>query len=522
MDTGSSPNNDSTHQPSPPTEIAPYEPSTPTQASEITSRDTGSSPNNGNAPEPSPPFARASEVPSEDIDNSTNSDTTGDIYQPSPLAEASEVEPGDTGSSANSQHAPQPSPPVQAPEIALRDAGSSTNSEHTRPASSSAQASEIALGDRGSSTKSENTRRPSPSTQASEIALGDEGSSTKSENPRRASPATQASEISPRGTGSKRPLSPSTQASASAPRRTRRKRNRNKTHQPDPSTQVVQPLDLDFETDLSSETYNQCAALWNSDSIPLKILSTFMVDELLPNLFLLLPAAPRLIQLGVATRSMMTRLLRVNGVKIQVLDNNCKHVEASRRLCEAMLDSLPAGRRPELPEHSYADFLSLREADSEWRTIDKPDAIISTFVLEHTPLRRFFTLCWKLLRPGGLLLCTNWHPAMGHVDQVLSADPVAGRLVAPSNYAYTIQEVLSCAVSCGFTELVPPLDRMVGASDLERLGDGAMDWLGINVWYGVILLKPIETEVQKSGKTVEAGVDHDHLLSVWVPGCLSS
>ena len=89
------------------------------------------------------------------------------------------------------------------------------------------------------------------------------------------------------------------------------------------------------------------------------------------------------------------------------------------------------------------------------------NAVISTLVLEHVPLKAFFAHVAAMLKPDGdgLLLLTNMHADMGHLSQAGFVDAETGVKIRPKSYAHTVAEVLAEADRWGFSVLVDDLIR---------------------------------------------------------------
>lgn len=118
------------------------------------------------------------------------------------------------------------------------------------------------------------------------------------------------------------------------------------------------------------------------------------------------------------------------------------------------------------------------------------DAIISTLVLEHVPLKEYFTVAAGMLKIGGLFLLTNMHGEMGKISQAGFVDPLTGEKIRPvESYAYTCAEVLEEAERCGFEILGDSgfEERMVTEGNHELFGPRAAKWIGVKVWFGGIL-----------------------------------
>lgn len=117
--------------------------------------------------------------------------------------------------------------------------------------------------------------------------------------------------------------------------------------------------------------------------------------------------------------------------------------------------------------------------------------IISTLVLEHIPLDKFFYGAARLIKPGGYLLVTNMHAEMGAISQAGVVDAKTGAKIRPTSYAHEVRDVLAAAGMAGFE--VVGLDeseekvreRRVNERMVEGLGERGKKWVGVMVWFGV-------------------------------------
>lgn len=120
--------------------------------------------------------------------------------------------------------------------------------------------------------------------------------------------------------------------------------------------------------------------------------------------------------------------------------------------------------------------------------------VISTLVLEHIPLERFFEAAAGVVGEGGYLLVTNMHAEMGMRSQAGFTDG-NGVKVRPTSYCHGIPEVLDAAREAGFEMeggfggddgvIVRAVDEQLG----EILGARAKKWVGVRVWFGVCFVK---------------------------------
>ncbi|CAP92289.1 hypothetical protein E8E15_003336 [Penicillium rubens] len=121
--------------------------------------------------------------------------------------------------------------------------------------------------------------------------------------------------------------------------------------------------------------------------------------------------------------------------------------------------------------------------------------VISTLVLEHIPLQRFFAAAAGIMRAGAYLLVTNMHAEMGMRSQAGFTDE-RGVKVRPTSYCHAISDVLDAAAEAGFEVeevvgagadgvLVRGVDEQLG----DVLGARAKKWVGVRVWFGVCFVK---------------------------------
>ena len=94
-----------------------------------------------------------------------------------------------------------------------------------------------------------------------------------------------------------------------------------------------------------------------------------------------------------------------------------------------------------------------------------------------------------LLKPGGVFLLTNMHADMGALSQAGFQDPVSGDKIRPTSYAHQVSDVLNGARMAGFEPIQDIVERAVQADTASRLGPRAKKWIGVKVWFGMLLRK---------------------------------
>jgi SAM-dependent methyltransferase len=123
----------------------------------------------------------------------------------------------------------------------------------------------------------------------------------------------------------------------------------------------------------------------------------------------------------------------------------------------------------------------------------KFDALISTLVLEHFPLAAFFSILASFVCPGSLVLLTNMHPDMGSKSQAgfVSTNPDGKAVkVRGTSWVHGVQETVDAAKSAGFDVVGQVGERGIEKEMIGReVGERGAKWIGIKVWYGMILRK---------------------------------
>ncbi|KAI4166113.1 MAG: hypothetical protein LQ346_009101, partial [Caloplaca aetnensis] len=177
------------------------------------------------------------------------------------------------------------------------------------------------------------------------------------------------------------------------------------------------------------EAYDQWAPVYDTDGNFLQALDSVMMQHLLPQLTGLLPPKARVVDLGCGTGRTTTSLLHVPGIQLLGLDNSSGMLCIAMDRCSQLWASLSIDARAATLNFDHWDLLH-EEMDIP-PTARDADAIVTTLVLEHIPLRVFFAACSRLLGTGGVLLVTNMHPDMGRESQAGFTDPVSGEKVRP-------------------------------------------------------------------------------------------
>ncbi|PLN77555.1 S-adenosyl-L-methionine-dependent methyltransferase [Aspergillus taichungensis] len=245
--------------------------------------------------------------------------------------------------------------------------------------------------------------------------------------------------------------------------------------------------------------YNKWAEVYDTDGNFLQALDTLELRTLLPAFLRRVEDSTptttnkTLIDLGCGTGRNTLQLMHHGPPTAQIigLDASPGMLEVARQRI-AEVDSNAETTTATGPRATLA-VLDLLDPDPAVLASASADGVISTLVLEHVPLDRFFAAVTALLKPGGYLLLTNMHAEMGAVSQAGFVDPGSGRKIRPVSYAHEIGEVVRVAGEYGLE--VVGLDDGVGRDVVRErrvdegmvgvLGERARKWVGVVVWFGV-------------------------------------
>ncbi|KAK7036052.1 Methyltransf-25 domain-containing protein [Favolaschia claudopus] len=226
------------------------------------------------------------------------------------------------------------------------------------------------------------------------------------------------------------------------------------------------------------EAYELWAKTYDSDGNVLQLLDTELAYELLPNL--LSQPQETVVDLGCGTGRNIEKLLQYPSIgRVFGLDGT-----------PAMLAE--ARSRMQDPRLTLQQYNILTDSPPITSFLPSSvDAVISTLVIEHLPsLPAFFDLSCKILRSGGWLLVTNMHEDMGAKTGAGFYDENGVR-VRMEKFAHTEEEVLNAGLASGLELQRPPMIRQVKNEEhAQALGARAGKWIGINMLYGMIFVKP--------------------------------
>ncbi|PYI06879.1 S-adenosyl-L-methionine-dependent methyltransferase [Aspergillus sclerotiicarbonarius CBS 121057] len=237
------------------------------------------------------------------------------------------------------------------------------------------------------------------------------------------------------------------------------------------------------------DAYNKWAKVYDKDNNFLQALDTLEMQTLLPHFLHLLPLPtssvpnpPKTIDLGCGTarNTLLLSQLASPGTEIIGLDASSGMLDVAREAIKG------------IPRVSLGVFDLLQEPMSVPVESVGAAGVISTLVMEHVPLRRFFEAAWGMLRPGGCLLVTNMHEDMGKISQAGFVDVETGVKIRPVSYRHSIGEVVKVAEEVGLRVEGEVRERMVDEGLAGVLGSRAKKWIGVVVWFGICFRKEAE------------------------------
>ncbi|KUJ09237.1 S-adenosyl-L-methionine-dependent methyltransferase [Mollisia scopiformis] len=255
----------------------------------------------------------------------------------------------------------------------------------------------------------------------------------------------------------------------------------------------------------NSELYNRWAKVYDTDGNILQAIDDVLLPPLLDQaLNHFSSSAPITItELGCGTGRNTAKLLlpsitsNINITEINALDLSPSMLEVAKQRCEALLDSTAANATSAPPTLNFQVFDALDSSSlTESGLEGKADLVLSTLVLEHLPLDTFFKTVTKFLKPGCVLVLTNMHADMGRMSQAGFVDPETGEKVRGTSYVYKVDEVVQEGNKYGFYVVGKVAERQVTEEDIGEarlLGPRGKKWIGVNVWFGMVMRLRVDT-----------------------------
>lgn len=252
----------------------------------------------------------------------------------------------------------------------------------------------------------------------------------------------------------------------------------------DMASVIPQAVDPSIRYLSTAEAYDLWAAVYDTDGNFLQALDTVEMKILMPRTLSILrssqlPRPWKLVDLGCGTGRNTAALLGVEDASVVGLDVSPGMLDVARQRLEKVA----------VQGKLTLEVFDMLQESSPPTSATNADVVVSTLVLEHVPTDVFFGHVAKMLKPGGILLLTNMHSAMGRISQAGFLDPKTGEKIRPTSYAHTVAEVEAEAAQNGL-EIVDKIEeRAVDKSLIPILGGRSEKWLGVTVWFGGIFRK---------------------------------
>lgn len=238
------------------------------------------------------------------------------------------------------------------------------------------------------------------------------------------------------------------------------------------------------------EAYDKWASVYDSDGNILQAIDDEEVMRLLPQVLSLLPQDSKrpwkILDLGCGTGRNTLKLLDIPHAEIFGVDLSPKMLKIAEERCTSAWNVLPLAQRATSLKFYTHDVLDKNHTIPDFLP-SLADVVISTLVVEHMPLKEFFSEVNRLLAPEGLLLLTNMHSDMGTKSQAGFNDPATGEKIRPVSYNHSPHDLAEAAKEAGYDLMGDSIMELGVDEDMAtRLGPRAKKWIGVQMWTGGI------------------------------------
>ncbi|TVY33591.1 putative methyltransferase, partial [Lachnellula subtilissima] len=213
----------------------------------------------------------------------------------------------------------------------------------------------------------------------------------------------------------------------------------------------------------TKDLYARWAKVYDSDGNILQSIDDALLPSLLTQAFSLVPSSfsfpLTIMELGAGTGRNTVKLLQPReGVEIGnviALDLSAEMLALAKSRCSSLAStststSTSASTLASSPKIDFYEFDALQPSSfPEVQALEgKAGLVLSTLVLEHLPLKIFFSTIKKLLKKeGGVLVMTNMHAEMGRLSRAgfTDIDTELGNVkvkVQGDSFVYEIEEVV--------------------------------------------------------------------------------
>ncbi|TVY46374.1 putative methyltransferase, partial [Lachnellula occidentalis] len=232
----------------------------------------------------------------------------------------------------------------------------------------------------------------------------------------------------------------------------------------------------------TKDLYARWAKVYDSDGNILQSIDDALLPSLLTQAFSLVPSSSSspvtITELGTGTGRNTVKLLQPReGVKIETvnaLDLSPEMLALAQSRCSSLVatsTSTPASASS--PKVDFYEFDALQPSlFPEVQALEgKAELVLSTLVLEHLPLKIFFSTIKKLLnKEGGVLVMTNMHAEMGRLSRAgftdTETEPGNVVKVQGDSFVYETEEVVKAGKEEGFEMVGEMLERGVEEADV--------------------------------------------------------
>ena len=248
----------------------------------------------------------------------------------------------------------------------------------------------------------------------------------------------------------------------------------------------------------TDELYEQWASTYDTDGNMLQAVDDMQLRELLPAFVELVRRnsdlgkenAVRILDLGCGTGRNTLKLLqqdwRSGRVDATGWDASPAMLDLARAKCAAARGS--SGVSASVTKFEVLDFSTLSNVPDTHSNVY--DAVVSTLVLEHIPAETYFAVIAKVLKPGAYALITNMHPDQGRISAAGYTTEM-GEKVRGESYVHTVEGAVEAAQRAGLevVDEVREVEVDEGMIANGLVGDRGRKWVGVKVWFGMVIRK---------------------------------
>ncbi|KAK4993462.1 hypothetical protein LTR50_000392 [Elasticomyces elasticus] len=197
------------------------------------------------------------------------------------------------------------------------------------------------------------------------------------------------------------------------------------------------------------------------------------------------------VDIGCGTGRNTSKLLQYawqKSVRITCLNPSASMLEITRRKCQRPLNAAVEMQKVISLEFAQWDLSNPSKGLEMPVAPGSVDAVISTLTLEYRPLPAFLSAMSSLLRSEGLALVTVMHPNMGTAAKAALVNENERR-VETASLVHRVRESIASAKDARLEIVGEVIEGTVTAEILARNGEIGRRWLGLVVWFGIVVRK---------------------------------